>query len=59
VLVDSQSLATYSAKYVSENLYSGIPNKMNGSEDDFLWQQSNEESCQEDATYSEEDQIVN
>jgi hypothetical protein len=33
----------------------GISNKMDGSEDDFLWHQSNEESCQEDTTDSEED----
>jgi hypothetical protein len=32
-----------------------ISNKMDGSEDDFLWRQSDEESCQEDTTDSEED----
>jgi hypothetical protein len=31
----------------------GISNKMDGSEDDFLWHWSNERSCQEDATDSE------
>jgi hypothetical protein len=33
----------------------GISNKMDRSEDDFLWHQSNKESCQEDVTDSEED----
>jgi hypothetical protein len=33
----------------------GILNKMDRSEDDFLWHRSEEESCQEDATDSEED----
>jgi hypothetical protein len=33
---------------------SGICNKMKGSEDDFLWHQSNKESCQDDMTDSEE-----
>jgi hypothetical protein len=33
----------------------GISNKMDRSEDDFLWHQSDEESCQEDAAGSEED----
>jgi hypothetical protein len=33
----------------------GISNKMDGSEDDFLWHRSDEESCQEDANDSEED----
>jgi hypothetical protein len=37
----------------------GISNKMDGSEDDFLWHQSEEKTFQEDATDSEEDQIVN
>jgi hypothetical protein len=31
-----------------------ISNKMNRSEDDFLWHWSDEERCQEDATDSEE-----
>jgi hypothetical protein len=31
-----------------------ISNKMDGSEDDFLWHRSDKESCKEDATDSEE-----
>jgi hypothetical protein len=34
----------------------GISNKMGGSEGNFLWHQSNEESSQEDVTNSEERQ---
>jgi hypothetical protein len=37
----------------------GISNKMDGSEDDFLWHWSNEEHYQEDATDSEQDYTVN
>jgi hypothetical protein len=33
----------------------GISNKMDGSEENFLWHLSNKESCQENATDSEED----
>jgi hypothetical protein len=33
----------------------GICNKMDRNEDDFPWHQSDEESCQEDATDNEED----
>jgi hypothetical protein len=33
----------------------GISNKMDGSEDDFMWHWSDKESCQEDTTDSEED----
>jgi hypothetical protein len=33
----------------------GISNKMDRSEDDFLWHRSNEESCQEYTNDSEED----
>jgi hypothetical protein len=33
----------------------GISNKMDGSEDNFLWRRSDKETCQEDATDSEED----
>jgi hypothetical protein len=31
----------------------GISNKVDGSEDDILWHQSNEESCQMDVTDNE------
>jgi hypothetical protein len=37
----------------------GISNKMDGSEDNFLWHWFDKETCQEDATDSEEDWIVN
>jgi hypothetical protein len=37
----------------------GIFNKLDGSEDDFLWHQSNEESCKHNATDGEEDKILN
>jgi hypothetical protein len=33
----------------------GISNKMDRSEDGFMWHQSDYESCQEDVTDSEED----
>jgi hypothetical protein len=33
----------------------GVSNKLDGSEDNFLWHRFNKESCQEDATDSEED----
>jgi hypothetical protein len=36
----------------------GASNKMDGSEEDFLWHRSDEESCQEDATDSEEGYTV-
>jgi hypothetical protein len=37
----------------------GISSKMDGSEDDFLWHQTNEESYQDDMANSEEDYSVN
>jgi hypothetical protein len=46
--VDSQSLAIYFSKHNSKSFkVISISQKVDGSENDFLWHQSNEESCQE------------